>query len=78
MTALRSRPLAGPAEEVAVSDPIGGNGGVRPERLERNTRCNGLGPAAAAGEAAAGAVVTSAIDNTRTLVKKQVGLVEVR
>jgi Putative Actinobacterial Holin-X, holin superfamily III len=59
-----------------VSDPIGGNGGV-------GNASNGtpgavvLGPPLPRAKRPLGAVVTSAIDNTRALAKKQVELVKI-
>jgi hypothetical protein len=57
-----------------VSDPIGGNGGVG------QSASNGTPGAVAVGSAPKrplGAVITSAIDGTRTLVKKQVELAKI-
>ena len=62
---------------MTVSDPIGGNGGV-----QRNAS-NGTGGAAASGPSPPrpkrplGAVITSAIDGTRILVRKQVELARI-
>ena len=62
---------------MTVSDPIGGNGGV-----QRNAS-NGTGGAAASGPSPPrpkrplSAVITSAIDGTRILVRKQVELARI-
>ena len=59
-----------------MSDPIGGNGGV-------GNASNGMAGATVSGpppppaKRPLGAVITSAIDGTRTLVKKQVELVKI-
>ena len=59
-----------------MSDPIGGNGGV-------GNASNGTpgatvsGPPPPAAKRPLGAVITSAIDGTRTLLKKQVELVKI-
>ena len=59
-----------------MSDPIGGNGGVGQNASSGSTGATALGPPPRA-KRPLGAVVTSAIDNTRTLVKKQVELVKI-
>ncbi len=70
----RSRGAKGVIE--TVSDPTAGNGGVAPNAS------NGTSGAAAAGppprpKRPLGAVITSAIDGTRTLVRKQVELAKI-
>ena len=60
-----------------MSDPIGGNGGVG------QNASNGTSGAAASGQPPKrpkrplGAVITSAMDGTRTLVRKQVELARI-
>ena len=59
-----------------MSDPIGGNGGVG-QNASNGTAATALGPPPPRPKRPLGAVVTSAIDNTRTLVTKQVELVKI-
>ena len=60
-----------------MSDPIGGNGGVGQSASNGTPGAVGLGPAPPSPKRPLGAVITSAIDGTRTLVKKQVELAKI-
>jgi len=60
-----------------VSDPIGGNGGVGQNASNGTAGATALGPPPPRLKRPLGAVVTSAIDSTRTLMKKQVELVKI-
>jgi Putative Actinobacterial Holin-X, holin superfamily III len=60
-----------------VSDPIGGNGGVRQSASNGTPGAVAVGPPPAQPKRPLGAVITSAIDGTRTLVKKQVELAKI-
>ena len=60
-----------------MSDPIGGNGGVGQNASNGTPGAVALGPAQPRPKRPLGAVITSAIDGTRTLVKKQVELVKI-
>jgi|GEM_PF-890748 hypothetical protein len=62
---------------IVVSDPIGGNGGVGQSASNGTPGATALGPPLPRPKRPLGAVVTSAIDSTRTLVKKQVELVKI-
>ena len=60
-----------------MSDPIGGNGGVGQNASNGTAGATALGPPPPRLKRPLGAVVTSAIDSTRTLMKKQVELVKI-
>ena len=60
-----------------MSDPIGGNGGVGQNASNGTPGATALSPPTPRPKRPLGAVVTSAIDSTRTLVKKQVELVKI-
>ena len=59
-----------------MSDPIGGNGGVG-NASNGTAGATVSGPPPPAAKRPLGAVITSAIDGTRTLLKKQVELVKI-
>ncbi len=60
-----------------MSDPVGGNGGVGQNASNGTSGVAAAGPAPPRPKRPLGAVITSAIDGTRTLVKKQVELVKI-
>jgi len=60
-----------------VSDPMGGNGGVGRNASNGTPGAVALGPAQPRPKRPLGAVITSAIDGTRTLMKKQVELAKI-
>lgn len=60
-----------------MSDPIGGNGGVGQNASNGTPGATALGPPPPRAKRPLGAVVTSAIDNTRNLVRKQVELAKI-
>ena len=60
-----------------MSDPVGGNGGVGRNASNGTPGAAALGPPPPRPKRPLGAVITSAIDGTRTLVKKQVELAKI-
>ena len=60
-----------------MSDPIGGNGGVGQNASNGTASATATSPPPPRPKRPLGAVITSAIDGTRTLVKKQVELVKI-
>jgi len=60
-----------------VSDPIGGNGGVGQNASYGTASATATSPPPQRPKRPLGAVITSAIDGTRTLVRKQVELAKI-
>jgi len=60
-----------------VSDPIGGNGGVGQNASNGTASATATSPPPQRPKRPLGAVITSAIDGTRTLVRKQVELAKI-
>ena len=60
-----------------VSDPIGGNGGVGQNASNGTASATATSPPPPRPKRPLGAVITSAIDGTRTLVRKQVELAKI-
>ena len=60
-----------------VSDPIGGNGGVGQNASNGTASATATSPPPPRPKRPLGAVITSAIDGTRTLVRKQVELARI-
>jgi hypothetical protein len=60
-----------------VSDPIGGNGGVGQNASNATSGAAASGPPPNRPKRPLGAVITSAMDGTRTLVRKQVELARI-
>jgi hypothetical protein len=60
-----------------MNDPIGGNGGVAPNASNGTPGAAASGPPPPRPKRPLGAVITSAIDGTRTLVRKQVELARI-
>jgi len=60
-----------------VSDPIGGNGGVGQNASNGGASATATSPPPPRPKRPLGAVITSAIDGTRTLVRKQVELARI-